>query len=89
MFPKGVYLVGMLSIHLDAVPTSLFIKKKIYSLHFKMSVVLAKKNYFKMNVTFSLQCNNNFFLFNCTLQLIIYTLLPKYYFFFNEKQTNT
>ena len=33
----------------------------IYSLRFKMSVTLAKKNCFKMNVTFSFQYNNNFF----------------------------
>jgi len=37
-----------------------------------MSVVLAKKNCFKMNVTFGFQCNNNFFF---QLYLSINTML--------------
>jgi len=36
------------------------VKQLIVLLRFKISVVLAKKDCFKMNVTFSFQCNNNF-----------------------------
>jgi len=38
------------------------LQRRVYSLRFKMSVALAKKNCFKMNVTLHFQYNFNFFL---------------------------
>jgi len=51
---------------------------KFYSLRFKMNVTLEKKICFKINVIFNFQWNIN----HTFPSVPLYTLFPKYYFYF-------